>query len=269
MRRILGMTLTLTLATAGLAHANAPAVSLRGSPAAMQQQNRVAKEHDLAFYRTSAQIHSAVERGDLVELTGNENYAVAEFVRHPFVQPEVLLFVERLSQQYREACGQRLVVTSAVRPMNGQPSNSHALSVHPTGMALDLRVSDRASCRSWLESALLNLESRGVLNGIREHRPPHYHVAVFPSQYYAYAQERLAVEEEERRKEALAQAAEEAKRQAERTAAIVESAGAAALLAPEVAEPERRASGALTAALALLALPFGVGVMLRRRRSRG
>jgi hypothetical protein len=194
-RRIIGLTL------AGLALSGAPALeaavvapSLRGSPAAMQQQNRVAKEHGLTFYRTTEEIRAAVGRGDLVELEGNADYAVADFVRLPYVQPELLMFVERLSAQYRASCGQRLVVTSAVRPSNGQPSNAHALSVHPAGMALDLRVSDRASCRSWLEGALLGLERRGVLNGIREFRPPHYHVAVFPGQYRAYVEERVAVE---------------------------------------------------------------------------
>jgi hypothetical protein len=157
----------------------------------MVEQNRVAKQHDLAFYRTAEDIRAAVATGALVELRGNENYAVADFVRFPFAHPAAVLFVERLSAQYREACGQQLVVTSAVRPSNGQPSNAHALSVHPAGMALDLRVSDRASCRAWLEDALMNMERRGVLNGIRERHPPHYHIAIYPEQYLAYAAERM------------------------------------------------------------------------------
>jgi hypothetical protein len=176
---------------AGAVPVEANSASLRGSRAQMVEQNRVAKQHDLAFYRNAAEIRAAVAEGTLVELRGNGNYAVADFVRFPYAHPAAVLFLERLSAQYREACGQQLVVTSAVRPSNGQPSNAHALSVHPAGMALDLRVSDRASCRAWLEDALMNLERQGVLNGIRERNPPHYHVAIYPEQYLAYAAERM------------------------------------------------------------------------------
>jgi hypothetical protein len=81
-----------------------------------------------------------------------------------------------------------------VRASERQPANAHALSVHPAGMAVDLRVSQQEACRAWLESKLLGLEEQRVLNGIREFRPPHYHVAVFPAQYTAYVAEQFAEE---------------------------------------------------------------------------
>jgi hypothetical protein len=163
---------------------SATEASLRGSLAAMQRQHQVARSHGLQFYHTVAQINAAVNRGDLVRLSGNGTYDV--IARYPFAQPEVRLFIERLSAQYFAACGQKLVVTSLVRPTTRQPANAHRLSVHPAGMAVDLRVSPVAACRSWLERTLLSLEARGVLNGIREFRPPHYHVAVFPRPYREY-----------------------------------------------------------------------------------
>jgi hypothetical protein len=187
MRRMIPLMLALAATGATTTAAEAANASLRGSRAAMIQQNQVAKAHGLNFYRTPADITAAVERGELVSLPGNENYDVADFVRHPFTHPTVRLFVERLSADYRAACDQKLVVTSAVRPSNGQPSNAHALSVHPAGMAVDLRVSDRQQCRAWLEDALMGMEEAGVLNGIRERSPPHYHVAIFPEQYAEYA----------------------------------------------------------------------------------
>lgn len=266
MRKIIGMAVAMTVGWAGAAGASAPAVSLKGSPAAMELQNRVAKEHSLNFYRTAAEIRAAVERGELIEASGNEDYAVAEFVQHPFLQPEALLFVERLSRQYREACGQKLVLTSAVRPISGQPSNSHRLSVHPAGMAIDLRVSDRAECRSWLESALLDLESKGVLNGIRERNPPHYHVAIFPSQYMAYAQERMEEEAQLALEQARADEAERA-RVAAATATAVQATGAAAGFLP-VKQERQGGFGSLAAAVGLLAIPFGVGMALRRKSGR-
>jgi hypothetical protein len=187
MRRMIPLMLALAATGVTTTAAEAANASLRGSRAAMIQQNQVAKAHGLNFYRTSADISAAVERGELVSLPGNENYDVADFVRHPFTHPTVRLFVERLSADYRAACDQKLVVTSAVRPSNGQPSNAHALSVHPAGMAVDLRVSDRQQCRAWLEDALMVMEEAGALNGIRERSPPHYHVAIFPEQYEEYA----------------------------------------------------------------------------------
>lgn len=161
------------------------AQTLRGSPASVERQYRVAKEHDFTFLRTSQQVRQFADRGYLVHLPGNQNYTLAR-VSHPYARPEVKVFVERLSAQYRAACGEQLVVTSLTRPLNGQPANASSRSVHPTGMALDLRVSQQPRCRSWLESTLLALERRGVVSATREHRPPHYHVSVFPRQYARY-----------------------------------------------------------------------------------
>jgi hypothetical protein len=77
-------------------------------------------------------------------------------------------------------------VTSLTRPLNRQPRNASDLSVHPAGMALDLRTSRRSSCRRWIESTLLSLEKKGVLEATRERRPAHYHVAIFPTSYLHY-----------------------------------------------------------------------------------
>jgi hypothetical protein len=179
--------LRLTVATllCGLVAAPMDAQSLRGSPASVERQYRVAHDHGFTFLRTSSQVRQFVASGYLVHLPGNQDYTLAN-VSHPYARPEVKLFVERLSAQYRAACGERLVVTSLTRPLNGQPANASSRSVHPAGMAVDLRVSQQPACRIWLESALLNLERQGVVSATRERRPPHYHVAVFPRQYARY-----------------------------------------------------------------------------------
>jgi hypothetical protein len=161
------------------------AQSLRGSPQAMQQQNRMAHQHDFTFLRTGAEVRRFVDSGYLVKLPGNADYQLAS-VSYPYARPAVKLFVERLASQYHQACGERLVVTSLTRPVQEQPRNASSLSVHPAGMAVDLRVSGRAACRNWLERTLLSLERQGVLNAIRENRPPHYHVALYPNQYTQY-----------------------------------------------------------------------------------
>jgi nucleoid-associated protein YgaU len=55
-------------------------------------------------------------------------------------------------------------------------------------MAVDIRRSSNRYCREWLEDLLLYLEGQGVIEAVRERRPPHYHVAVFPKKYEAYVE---------------------------------------------------------------------------------
>jgi hypothetical protein len=258
MRRLMTAAFALTLLGGGVTAAEAKSASLRGSRAQMLEQNQVARTHELAFYRTTEDIRAAVTRGELVALRGDENYDVADFVRHPYAHPAAVLFVERLSAQYRDACGQKLVVTSAVRPSNGQPRNAHALSVHPAGMAVDLRVSDRATCRAWLEDTLMDMERRGLLNGIREHHPPHYHVAIYPEPYMAYATEQMKHEP------VVEPVVEEAPVMA---VADTEEIVVAAVLEVEAVLPLTQRLPLAAAVVLLLAMPVGGQMMQGRRRT--
>jgi LysM repeat protein len=171
----------LLLSVTGIGEAQ----TLRGSTRTMQRQNLIAQDHDFTFLRTSAQIHRFAESGYLERMRGNADYELAA-VSHPYARPAVKLFVERLSAQYRSACGEKLVVTSLTRPVQQQPRNASDLSVHPAGMAVDMRISRKRSCVRWLEKTLLSLEKQGVLDVTRERRPPHYHVALFPQPYTRY-----------------------------------------------------------------------------------
>ena len=168
--------------------AHAAKAELRGSPTSMVQQNQVARTEGLTFIASPAEVEKFVEKEHLVRAKGNADYQVSPGVSYPYARPAVVLFLERISAQYRDACGERLVVTSLTRPATLQPGNAHKLSVHPAGMAADLRISRRAECRKWLESTLLELEDEGLLDVTRERNPPHYHVAVFPEAYMAYVE---------------------------------------------------------------------------------
>ena len=160
--------------------------SLRGSTSSLDRQNRVARQHDFTYIANPAQLQRFVNGGYLVRVPEARDYELHE-ISFPYARPEVKLFISRLAPQYRRACGERLVVTSLTRPKNRQPRNASPRSVHPTGMALDLRRPG-PKCRGWLERVLLQLEGSGVLEVSLERRPPHYHVAVFPSQYAAYVE---------------------------------------------------------------------------------
>ena len=165
--------------------APASAQSLRGSPASLDVQNQQARNHDFTYLNRGQDVARLVGAGLLVPLEGSSHYQLMN-VSFKVARPEVRLFVERLSAQYVRACGEPLVVTSLTRPKAYQPRNASPRSVHPTGMALDLRVPTDARCRRWLESTLLALEGRKVLDATLERNPLHYHVALFPGPYVAY-----------------------------------------------------------------------------------
>ena len=166
---------------------DAAAQSLRGSTSSVNRIYRQAVAHDLHFYSTADGIRRAGDRGEFVRLRGNANYTLVN-VSHPYVLPQTHTFVERLAAQYRSACGEQLVVTSGVRPTSMRLINSVDKSVHPTGMAVDLRKPRNSRCLSWLRNTLSALEASGVLDAVEERNPPHFHVAIFPNQYASYLQ---------------------------------------------------------------------------------
>ena len=162
--------------------AASPGQSLRPSAASLDRQNREANRHGFTFLRAPSDIERQVDAGLLVPVTGNESVYLKE-VSFPYAQPEVRDFVGLLGTKYREACGDQLVVTSLTRARTRQPRNASERSVHPTGMALDLRRPWTRACRSWLEQTLLTMEDSGILEATLEANPAHYHLAVFPRQY--------------------------------------------------------------------------------------
>ena len=161
------------------------AQALRGSRTAMRKQNYIAQSQDYSFLQTASDVRRFVEKGLLVPVRPGNTVKLAN-VSFPYTRPAVKTFVERLAPQYKDACGEKLVVTSLTRPVSRQPWNASELSVHPAGMAIDLRTPRRASCRRWLENTLLVLERKGVLEATREYRPAHYHIAIFPTPYLNY-----------------------------------------------------------------------------------
>jgi hypothetical protein len=174
-----GIKPVLVMVAAGALSApmGAPGTTLRGSPASMARQHHVAVARDYTFARSADEVRRLAALGKLVPLRGNADYRLAN-VAHPYARPQVRTLLERLAPAYRRACGEALVITSLTRAQSEQPPNAHKFSVHPAGMAVDLRISRSAKCRRWLESRLLELEGKGEVDATREKRPPHYHVAV-------------------------------------------------------------------------------------------
>jgi nucleoid-associated protein YgaU len=186
MMRILRLTARWVLPAAlALYAAPAAAQSLRGSRASIDRMYSHAQSADLTFYRTGTGVRGGAREGDLVRMSGNDDYRLSG-VSYPYVLASTRTFVQRLGAQYREVCGEKLVITSGIRPTSLRLANSTDRSVHPTGMAVDIRRPRGGRCLSWLRETLLYLENQGVIEATEERRPPHFHVAVFPSPYRRY-----------------------------------------------------------------------------------
>lgn len=186
MKRKLILVALSAVAAYAASPSRANAAGLRGSPSSMRIQHEVAVKEDLTFLSNAAQVRTLVKSGGLEAVEGNADFSLSG-VSFPYARPETKLFIERIAAQHRRETGEMLVVTSLTRPSALQPGNAHELSVHPAGMAVDFRVPASAASRAWLERALMDLENARVLEVTRERNPPHYHVAVFPAEYLAYA----------------------------------------------------------------------------------
>ena len=171
--------LAIALLAGALAPAPAAAQTLRGSPTAVERAHRFAVRRGLAFRSSRRDVERAAQRGHYVTLRSTRNYKL-KGVTMPYVLPATRAFVQAFSGDYRRACGEQLVITSAMRSASRLLPNSTPLSVHPTGMAVDLRA-PRGRCRSWLRSSLLRLERRGVVDATEERFPAHFHVVVYRS----------------------------------------------------------------------------------------
>ena len=158
------------------------AQTLKGSRTSIENQYRAAISYGYAFVNNASSVKDYVNPGQLVRVAP-DRYLELHDVSYPYGRPGTKLFLNRLSSQYHNACGEKLTVTSLLRPRDRQPANSTKRSVHPTGMAIDMRVPKTHKCRSWLEKTLLSLEKDRVLDVTRERRPPHYHVALFVKNY--------------------------------------------------------------------------------------
>ena len=152
--------------------------ALHGSKESVEKMYSFAVSHRMPFYLTPTNVDKAIADGRLVALTGDSTYELTRGVGFSYATREAKQFVLAFAPQYLAACGVPLTVTSAARPMSRQPHNANPHSVHPTGIAVDIRRPPPGPCLTWVRGALAELESRGVVEATEEHHPIHLHVAV-------------------------------------------------------------------------------------------
>src|SRR3977135_1115898 len=141
LRTLAGITVALvvTASSAGAQRRNKEPEDLHGSKASVERMYDFAVRYRYPFYLTPTNLDTAIAHGKLVALTGDANYELTRGVGFSYSTPEAKHFVTQFAPQYLAACGMPLTVTSAARPMSRQPHNANPRSVHPPGIAVDIR----------------------------------------------------------------------------------------------------------------------------------
>ena len=175
------VSISLTVALAHLANAQRgpkEPLDLHGSKQSVEKMYVFAVSRHMPFYLTPTNVDRAIAEGRLVPLTGDSTYELTRGVGFSYATREAKQFVLAFAPQYLASCGVPLTVTSAARPMSRQPHNSNPHSVHPTGIAVDIRRPSAGPCLTWVRGALASLEEKGFVEATEEHHPVHLHVAV-------------------------------------------------------------------------------------------
>lgn len=152
--------------------------SLRGSARSLDRQQGAARRAGLTLFQTGADVQRAVKQGKIQRFRPSRQIELAN-VSFPYAHPKLSELLKKLGDLYYRECREPLVVTSLVRPRARQPKNASSRSVHPSGIAADLRVPS-GGCRVWLRETLRMWEKLGVIEATRERRPPHFHLVVIP-----------------------------------------------------------------------------------------
>lgn len=155
--------------------------SLKGSAASLDRQNRAANRASLKRHQTPKELMRTVQQGKLIRIQDGKFFELHN-VSYPYAHPQLKDFLVDFAKIMRRECGINLVITSLARPISTQPKNASSRSVHPTGIAADLRLPPQY-CRKKIEPILLQLEHMKVIEATRERRPPHYHVSINPVGY--------------------------------------------------------------------------------------
>lgn len=151
--------------------------SLRGSHAAVDRAFDAAVTGGIPFVHSESELEHRASDGEYVPLARATPTYQLKGVGSAYVRPATRDFVTRFAADYARECGEPLTVTSAMRPTTVHLRNSVQKSVHPTGMAVDLRAS-RTGCLKWMRETLLDRERDGTIDATEEHHPAHFHVVV-------------------------------------------------------------------------------------------
>lgn len=163
--------------SAAIASEMANFAALKGSRPKVQGTYFNTVNRGATFYQTMDEARAAISSGKFVPLYGNQYYATYHMTL-AYATPQAKAFIEALAPQFVEHCDEMMVVTSALRPKEKSPRNGSPWTVHPTGIAVDIRKPRNQACKPWLRQVLLDYQNQGYVDATEEFHPPHFHVAV-------------------------------------------------------------------------------------------
>lgn len=150
---------------------------LRGSRPKVQAAFYEASARGIPFFADMDDARAAIAAGKFVPLYGNLYYATYRMTL-AYATPEARSFIEALAPQFVEKCDEMMVVTSALRPKSRSPRNGSPWTVHPAGIAVDIRKPRNRACWTWLRQTLVDYQNRGIVDATEEFSPPHFHIVV-------------------------------------------------------------------------------------------
>lgn len=147
-----------------------------GCQTTSEQQFQYALKQNLTPVTTAAEYADRIARGQFVRLEGPHLLVLA---KRPYALPSTVAFMMELSAAYHATgCGQ-VIVKDAVRLVSERPPNGSIHSVHPSGMAVDIRVRYiKPACADWLRMYVRQKEAVGAVDATHELHPEHLHIVV-------------------------------------------------------------------------------------------
>ncbi len=159
---------------------------LGGELSSSERQLAYTKANAIPLISSNADYWELVRRGYLVSLRHPDLEVGA---KRPHVLPTTARFIYEIAEQFRTAgCG-RLRINDATRLVSERPKNGSPYSVHPAGMALDVRVINLSErCYAELNRLLHTAEAELQADVTREYKPEHFHVVVIPYEEVRFIQ---------------------------------------------------------------------------------
>jgi hypothetical protein len=147
-----------------------------GEVSSSKQQFGYAMENQLPFMTNEADYETRIASGYFVRLEGP---FLEVHAKRPYALPSTVAFATEMSVAYNTfGCG-RLVIKDTLRLTTERPKNGSPESVHPAGMALDIRTKYiPVECADWLRTYISQKEAEGKVDGTQEWKPEHLHIVV-------------------------------------------------------------------------------------------
>ena len=147
-----------------------------------EQQRSFALSKGLPLASNEAEYRALIANGTFVRLESGPYLQV--LAGRPYVRAETAQFVQQMAQSYSGAgCG-RMIVIGAGRLTTEIYENSSPFTVHPFGMAVDIRTNARfgisTTCADWLRAYAKEKEAELLADGTHELDPEHLHLVVVP-----------------------------------------------------------------------------------------